>query len=191
MGVLAGMTGFARVSGDAAWGSWAWEAKSVNGRGLDVRFNTPNGFEAIENELKTRLSKRFKRGSFQIALRIEFNGADGAASINIPLLQKLSDQVLTSTGEPLTPEAIATLLTMKGVVETDSQSLRDILDEQSNVDMLLRSGTEAFDALAVAREKEGVWLRDTFAQAGWRHETTRGDSARPCERPTAKPENPS
>ena len=46
------MTGFARVAGEAEWGSWAWEAKSVNGRSLDVRVNTPSGFEALEQAIK-------------------------------------------------------------------------------------------------------------------------------------------
>ncbi|MEL6667149.1 MAG: YicC/YloC family endoribonuclease, partial [Pseudomonadota bacterium] len=36
---LSGMTGFARESGEAEWGTWSWEARSVNGRGLDVQSN--------------------------------------------------------------------------------------------------------------------------------------------------------
>ncbi|KAB2848888.1 MAG: hypothetical protein F9K44_09560, partial [Hyphomicrobiaceae bacterium] len=42
---LKSMTGFARAEGSAAAMSWSLEARSVNGRGLDVRFRGPNGLE--------------------------------------------------------------------------------------------------------------------------------------------------
>ncbi|MBT6284470.1 MAG: hypothetical protein HOI96_04745, partial [Rhodospirillaceae bacterium] len=32
------MTGFARVDGAVAGYSWVWEVKSVNSKGLDLRF---------------------------------------------------------------------------------------------------------------------------------------------------------
>ena len=70
MSQLSGMTGFARVTGEAEWGAWAWEAKSVNGRGLDVRVNTPPGFDALERAVKAAASRRFNRGSLQVSLRI-------------------------------------------------------------------------------------------------------------------------
>ena len=62
MTALSGMTGFARVSGEAEWGSWAWEAKSVNGRGLDVRVAYPPGFETMERVVKAAAPKYFQRG---------------------------------------------------------------------------------------------------------------------------------
>ena len=44
------MTGFARVSGATANFRWAWEVKSVNAKGLDLRLRLPTGFDAIEAE---------------------------------------------------------------------------------------------------------------------------------------------
>ena len=41
---LASMTGFARVSGEDASAHWVWEARSVNGKGLDVRVRLPSGW---------------------------------------------------------------------------------------------------------------------------------------------------
>ena len=67
MAQLYGMTGFARVSGEAEWGTWAWEAKSVNGRGLDVRVSYPQGLDTFERAAKTEAAKRMKRGSLQTA----------------------------------------------------------------------------------------------------------------------------
>ena len=45
--VLASMTGFARSEGAAAGVTWAWELRSVNGRGLDLKFRLPTGFDAL------------------------------------------------------------------------------------------------------------------------------------------------
>ena len=45
MGVLSGMTGFARTDGQAPGWCWTWEARSVNGKGLEARFRLPTGFE--------------------------------------------------------------------------------------------------------------------------------------------------
>ncbi|HRE91135.1 MAG TPA: hypothetical protein PK095_18580, partial [Myxococcota bacterium] len=38
------MTGFARASGSLEGASIAWETRSVNGKGLDVRLRLPPGF---------------------------------------------------------------------------------------------------------------------------------------------------
>ena len=174
------MTGFARVTGDADWGSWAWEAKSVNGRGMDVRMNTPNGFDGIENEIKTRLGKTFKRGSFQLALRVECDTGAGSVAINAPLLETLSKQVVETTGAPLTPEAAATLLSMKGVVETDSQSLRDLAGKPEIAAAVVQSGAEVIEALTDARQAEGRWLKETLTgliDDMRRHATTARDLA--------------
>ena len=45
---LKSMTGFARGDGMLGDTRWNWEARSVNGRTLDLRFRLPTGFEALE-----------------------------------------------------------------------------------------------------------------------------------------------
>ena len=42
------MTGFGRAEGALGAWSWAVEARSVNGRNLEVRFRGPPGFEGLE-----------------------------------------------------------------------------------------------------------------------------------------------
>ncbi len=44
---LASMTGFAHTEGDADGLAWAWELRSVNGRGLDLRVRLPAGWDAL------------------------------------------------------------------------------------------------------------------------------------------------
>ena len=70
----ASMTGFARDEGHDARYRWAWEAKSVNGRGLDVRFRLPAGLDRIEATARTRLGERFKRGEMAIDAKIDLHG---------------------------------------------------------------------------------------------------------------------
>ena len=45
---LNSMTGFARLDGSAGGNRFAWELRSVNGRGLDLRLRLPPGFDAVE-----------------------------------------------------------------------------------------------------------------------------------------------
>jgi hypothetical protein len=45
---LSSMTGFARGHGVSGSYAWAWEIKSVNGKGLDLRLRIPSGWDAIE-----------------------------------------------------------------------------------------------------------------------------------------------
>ena len=58
---LASMTGFARASAEALGRVATWEARSVNGRGLEVRLRLPPGYDRLESEIRTRAAKRFDR----------------------------------------------------------------------------------------------------------------------------------
>jgi uncharacterized protein YicC (UPF0701 family) len=44
---LKSMTGFGRSSGVHGETSWHWEARSVNGRGLELRFRMPSVLEGL------------------------------------------------------------------------------------------------------------------------------------------------
>lgn len=157
MGVLSGMTGFARVTGEASWGSWAWEAKSVNGRSLDVRVNVPPGAEPLEREVKALATARFNRGSLQLGLRIDLSASGAPVAINDDLLAHLAQSVRKVSGRELSSEAIATLMSVKGVVETGSSSTRDVLDEDA-LAALAQGAAEALDGLSSGRREEGASL---------------------------------
>lgn len=157
MGVLSGMTGFARVTGEAAWGGWAWEAKSVNGRSLDVRVNVPPGAEALEREVKAMAAARFNRGSLQVGLRIELAASGATAVINEALLAELAQAARKVSGRELSSEAIATLMAVKGVVDAGATSTRDVMDEET-IAVLTAGAGEALDGLAEGRRAEGASL---------------------------------
>jgi uncharacterized protein (TIGR00255 family) len=158
MGELSGMTGFARVAGEATWGSWAWEAKSVNGRSLDVRVNTPPGFDGLERTVKAAASKLFNRGSLQVSLRIDMSAGDQTVTVNEPLLTALTNAAQAIHGVGLSGEAIATLMTLKGVVETGGSSLRDLAQDEAATMLLAKAAETALKELSLARRTEGVSL---------------------------------
>lgn len=163
MSRLSGMTGFARVAGEAEWGSWAWEAKSVNGRGLDVRVNYPPGFDTLERAIKTAAPKYFQRGSLQVALRIDLAGGGDSATINTHLLDALASAVEKRTGAALSGEVFASLLNVKGVVEPGAASLRDLGTDEAVTGMLADAGDAALMALQAERLREGESLAGILA----------------------------
>ncbi|WP_373009618.1 YicC/YloC family endoribonuclease [Hyphomonas sp.] len=158
MSELSGMTGFARVAGEAVWGSWAWEAKSVNGRSLDVRVNTPPGFDALDRAVKAQASKLFNRGSLQVSLRIDMSMGDETVTVNEGLLTALTNAAQAIHGAGLSGEAIATLMTLKGVVETGGSSLRELAQDAAVIELLSDAANAALKDLAEARRTEGASL---------------------------------
>ena len=160
MSILSGMTGFARVAGEAEWGGWGWEAKSVNGRGLDVRVNYPPGFEALERVIKSAAPKYFQRGSLQVALRIDLSSGADTATVNTALLDTLASAVEKRTGTPLSGEVFASLMNVKGVVEPGAANLRDLGADEAITGMLAKAGEDALQALQAERRREGGVLAD-------------------------------
>ena len=68
---LISMTGFGRADGESGANRWHWELRSVNGKGLDVRFRLPQGFEGMEVRLREEMSRHMKRGNVQAALTLD------------------------------------------------------------------------------------------------------------------------
>ena len=60
---LSSMTGFARGHGVAGAYAWAWEIKSVNAKGLDLRLRLPPGWDAIEAPVRARAAEALARGT--------------------------------------------------------------------------------------------------------------------------------
>lgn len=75
------MTGFARVRRETPCGELVISIKSLNHRGLDIRFHIPPDLEPFENELRTRLTKRMRRGHADV--RIHFNRTTDEEAIGL------------------------------------------------------------------------------------------------------------
>ncbi len=68
---MASMTGFARSEGAESGLAWAWELRSVNGRGLDVRLRLGAGFEGLEAALRDMAGAALKRGNITANLTVK------------------------------------------------------------------------------------------------------------------------
>ena len=79
---LQSMTGFARVEGTSGRTRWAWELRSVNGKGLDIRLRLPPGFEALEADVRPLAGETLARGNLQIGLSVSVSEAQVEAVVN-------------------------------------------------------------------------------------------------------------
>ena len=156
------MTGFGRAEGAVEALAWAWEARSVNGRGLDVRCRMPNGFDALESPARKRLTTALARGNVNLTLRIERAGGAEEVRINEAVLAELVARA-QALRESL-PEAglsIDGLLGVRGVVEPVERGE----DEKTRVARhaaLLGSLDEAVAGLVAARREEGARLAEVL-----------------------------
>src|ERR1700679_1819051 len=150
------MTGFAESSGSHEGLRWRWEAKSVNGRGLDIRLRTPPGFDSLEPPARLLAAERFRRGSLQVALTVEPQEAARGLRVDPAALAsavKLAREVAAETG--LAPARIDGILALKGVIVQDEQIALDPLKRADRDAAILKSLADAFDALVKARANEG------------------------------------
>src|SRR5579872_5132254 len=76
------MTGFARAEGATGDWSWAVEARSVNGRNLEVRFRGPPGYDGLERLAREAAQSRFARGQINVSIQARRAEVAGAVQIN-------------------------------------------------------------------------------------------------------------
>jgi uncharacterized protein (TIGR00255 family) len=179
------MTGFARVSGATANFRWAWELKSVNAKGLDLRLRLPPGFDAIEAEARAALGKKLTRGTCYATLSAQREAVTPEVYLNEGLLRRLAEAIShVGNNDTLRPASIDGLLGVRGVIE-----IRDAGDEESDLQAVQRAALEglgnAVAALVGMREQEGGALASILTQRLARLTALR-QAAEDC--PARKPE---
>lgn len=129
---LVSMTGFADLAGEADGLGWRLEARSVNGRGLDLRLRFPEGFETLEAPMRTALSAALSRGSVTVTLRIGRSSADSQPSqLDFAALAAAIEAALavgeaaSRRGLDLAPMTAADLLAIRGVFGSEVEEARD------------------------------------------------------------------
>ena len=123
---LSSMTGFARGHGTCGPYAWAWEIKSVNGKGLDLRLRLPPGWDAIEAPVRARAAESLARGSVQANLTVERSGALPVVRVNTAVLEAVlaTAQALAPRIEAA-PPSLDGLLALKGVIEVGEAEERE------------------------------------------------------------------
>lgn len=160
--MIRGMTGFGRAQGQGAWGAWVWEARSVNGKSVDLRTNFPPGCEAVDFEARRRVKDRFARGSFQLQLRIDWTKDAAATAIDTRELARLArlSRHWSQRGSGVQPASFDGLLNAAGVTKGASRTSTTV--DEATAKELLAGLDQALDMLAAARQREGEGLLQLF-----------------------------
>ncbi|MDA8229873.1 MAG: YicC family protein [Magnetospirillum sp.] len=158
---VASMTGYARAEGCDAQVSWLWEAKSVNGRGLDVRLRLPPGHDGLEPLAREAAARHLKRGNVQLSLTVTRTGEAPAVRLNTPLLE----QILTVCREwerkhpNIAPARWDGLLAVKGVLEPAEAEEADAEAVRHGRETAMKASLDdALAALVSMRRSEGARL---------------------------------
>ena len=159
-GLINSMTGFSRSAGHDDGSRWAWELKSVNARGLDVRLRTPAGMDALERTARDGFAKRLARGSINVSLTL-FRVA-GVSEVQVNKL--LLDQFISLAKEYGDPAPrIDALLTVRGVIEqVETKEDGDVTKGREQA--MQASFYEALEALSSMRAEEGELLEPVLRE---------------------------
>ncbi|ASW06052.1 YicC/YloC family endoribonuclease [Rhizobium sp. 11515TR] len=115
---LQSMTGFARREGTSGRGRWAWELRSVNGKGLDIRLRLPPGLERLETDVRKSIADRLSRGNLQVSLSLSVEESRVEIVVNqdaLTAVLALRDQ-LAGIVDPA-PLRLESLMAVRGLVE--------------------------------------------------------------------------
>jgi uncharacterized protein (TIGR00255 family) len=183
---LASMTGFARAHGEAGPYTWAWEIKSVNGKGLDLRLRLPPGWDAIEPAVRAAAAKSLVRGAVSANLETKREGASATVRVNEPVLAAMLEKMRAIAREVnAQPPTLDGILAMKGVVEVVEADVDE--EERKRAEAAIIAGFgEALAALVDARRAEGEALRQILsARIGEIAALVAAAEAAPARRPEA------
>lgn len=174
---ISGMTGFARSEGASDGLAWAWEARSVNGKGLDVRLRLPSGYDRLEAKTRETVQAKFKRGSVSVGLQLKREAAEQHLRVDMVRAASFAEAARKLARRGLAkPIDASGLMAMRGVVDVaaplDDEAVRARVEAA-----MLASLSEAIDALAQARNAEGAALTPVLSDVIDRIAALRADAA--------------
>jgi uncharacterized protein (TIGR00255 family) len=172
MAAVTSMTGYARAEGRcetpglAAPFSWIWEAKSVNGKGLDLRLRLPAGFDSLELPVRQAAAAAMARGSLNLSLHVTTDGAAATPRINHALLdgliaaaaEKAANLPPGQLGTAIAPARIDGLLSLRGVLDSAESGHIDADVIAARDQILVKGAAAALDGLTASRRQEGARL---------------------------------
>jgi uncharacterized protein (TIGR00255 family) len=152
---LQSMTGFARREGTSGRGRWAWELRSVNGKGLDVRLRLPPGLERLEADVRKSIADRLTRGNLQVNLSLSIEESRVEVVVNqdaLAAVLALRDQ-LAGIVDPA-PLRLESLMAVRGLVEFKEAEENEDAVAARDADIMIGLETALVD-LSDMRRQEG------------------------------------
>lgn len=158
------MTGFAARRGAAEGTSWVWDLRSVNGKGLELRFRLPE-LDGLEPALRTALAARMARGNVTLSLKLARDTAETVTRLNPGALAgilsalKTAEAAAETAGLVLAPSSAADILAMRGVMEASGTEE----DAPGLLAALMADLPGLLDDFTAARAAEGARLAGILA----------------------------
>lgn len=153
------MTAFARAQARVPQGALAWEIKTVNNKGLDLRLRLPPGLDAAEATCRSLVAAVVARGSVQATLTLQREVPATTVRVDTALLQAIVASVLAAVPADagLAPPTMDGLLGLRGVVEV-VEAPESPADQAALAEGAVSCLREALGAVAAARGQEGAAL---------------------------------
>lgn len=118
------MTGFAAEKGEADGFSWAWDIRSVNARGLDIRMRVPDWIEGLEQALRPMIQKAAARGNINLSLKVQRDGVTDVMQIDgavldgvLAMLKRIETEATGNHNLKLASTSAAQIIAMRGVAD--------------------------------------------------------------------------
>jgi uncharacterized protein (TIGR00255 family) len=155
---LSSMTGFARAQGVSGPYAWAWELKSVNAKGFDLRLRLPQGWDAVDAPVRAKAAEALARGTVYGNLSVERQGVVPTVTINEDVLNAVLGAVDKLKGRiGAAPPSVDGILGLKGVIEVGEQEIS--ADQRAAAEAAVTTGfASALADLVKARRDEGAAL---------------------------------
>ena len=180
------MTGFSRANGIHDGSSWAWEIRSVNGKGLDVRLRLPQGFEHLEIAVRKACGAHLNRGNLQVSLSLKGQGRTPLPTVNTEALNSVLAAVssIENTAD-VNKSSAAQILALRGVTEILEPEM-DQAETEALDKALLVGLDEALKAMQNHRTAEGKELASVLLSQISQIESLT-ETAKTDQPPTLKP----
>ena len=152
------MTGFARTEGQDGPLSWTVEARSVNGKSLEVRCRMPPGNDALDAVARAEAARILKRGNVNVNVTAQRAQTAAPLRLNRALLAQVIELAREIEGAGAAPPRLDALLAVRGIIETEEEQPESEAVRESRERAMAHSITQALEALAAARLSEGARL---------------------------------
>jgi uncharacterized protein (TIGR00255 family) len=161
---LSSMTGFARAHGVSGSYAWAWELKSVNAKGLDLRLRLPAGWDAVEVPVRNRAAEVLARGTVYGVLTVERQGVAPIVKVNESALAAALATIRSLAGRvDAAPPRLDGILALKGIIEVIDEDERE--EDRRAAELAVIAGfQETIAELAAMRRHEGAALGKILTQ---------------------------
>ena len=153
---VSSMTGFARAAGQDDDHGWTWEARSVNGKGLDVRCRLPAGLDELEGDVRSAAARHLSRGSVSLTLALRRAPGKMDVTVNEDLLDQI-EAIAGGIARRMTvePPRLDGLLSVRGVLDVREPE-EDKSERTALKAVMLRTLDDVLGQLVAARKDEGA-----------------------------------